>query len=130
MSITVPPLQGVAVAYKSTLNSVVSFANGADYGRDKQYKKGELRELTRNDVVRWMLVKTYGIPDPPIDLNPKFVRSSTLAFWKKTISYFMPDHLVSLVSGRNEGNPTRNTDVNNLIRRVNKKEVRKQGVLS
>ena len=131
MSSTVPPLQGVAVEYKSTLDSVMSFVHGVDsYGRDKQYKKGELRALTPNDVVRWMSVKTYGIADPPIDLNPKFVRSSTLAFWKKAISYFMPDRLVSWVSGRNEGIPTRSTDVNNLIRRVKKKEVRKQGVSS
>ena len=34
------------------------------------------------------------------------------------------------VSGREEGNPKRSTDVNNLIRRVKKKEVRKQGVSS
>ena len=34
------------------------------------------------------------------------------------------------MSGREEGNPTRRTNVNNLIRRVKKKEVRKQGVSS
>jgi hypothetical protein len=33
-------------------------------------------------------------------------------------------------SGRNEENPTRSIEVNNLIKRVKKKEVRKQGVAS
>jgi hypothetical protein len=42
----------------------------------------------------------------------------------------MPDRLVVWVSGRNEGNPTRSIEVNSLIKRIKKKEVRKQGVLS
>ena len=41
MSSTVPPLQGVAVEDRSTLDSVMSLVHGVDsYGRDKQYKKG------------------------------------------------------------------------------------------
>jgi hypothetical protein len=130
VSSTVPPLQGVARDYKSSLDSMMSFVHGVEYGRERQYTKGELRAVTPNDVLRWMNVKTFGIPDPPIDANPTGARSNTLAFWKKAISFFMPDRLVSWVSGRNEGNPTRSIDVNNLIRRVKKKEVRKQGVVS
>ena len=42
----------------------------------------------------------------------------------------MPNRLIVWTSGRNEGNPTRSIDVNNLIKRVKKKEVRKQGVAS
>jgi hypothetical protein len=36
---TVPPLQGVALEYKSTLD------------REREYTKGELRALTPDDVV-------------------------------------------------------------------------------
>ena len=117
-----PPLQGVAKGYKPLLDAVMSFVHGVNYGRDRKYTKVELRALTPNDVVRWMNLKTFGIPDPPIDSNPMFARSNTLAFWKKAISFFMPDRLVSWVSGCNEGNPTRSIDVNNLIRRVKKRK--------
>ena len=39
----------------------------------------------------------------------------------------MPNRLIVWVSGREEGNPTRSIEVNKLIKRVKKKEVRKQG---
>ena len=39
----------------------------------------------------------------------------------------MPDRLTAWVSVSNEGNPTRSIEVNSLIRRVKKKEARKQG---
>ena len=82
VSSTVPPLQGVAKDYKPSLDNVMSFVHGIDYGRDRQYTKGELRALTPHDIMRWMNLKTFGIPDPPIDANPRFARSNTLAFWK------------------------------------------------
>ena len=124
------PLQGVAVQYKSALDSLLSFVHDSSYERTKTYTKGELRALTPDDVVRWMNVKAFGVPDPPSDANPTFARSNSLAYWKKAISFFMPDRLVVWVSGRNEGNPTRSIEVNSLIKRIKKKEVRKQGVLS
>ncbi len=75
-------------------------------------------------------MKAFGVPDPPSDANPTFARSNSLAYWKKAMSFFMPDRLVVWVSGRNEGNPTRSIEVNSHIKRIKKKEVRKQGVLS
>jgi hypothetical protein len=77
-----------------------------------------------------MNLKAFGVTDPPVDANPTLARSNSLAFWKKAISFFMPNRLIAWTSGRNEGNPTRSIDVNNLIKRVKKKEVRKQGVAS
>ncbi len=124
------PLQGVAVQYKSALDSVLSFVHDSSYKRTKTYTKGELRALTPDDVVRWMNVKAFGLPDPPSDSNPTFARSNSLAYWKKAVSFFMPDRLVVWVLGHNEGNPTRSIEVNSLIKRIKKKEVRKQGVLS
>ena len=125
---TIPPLQGVAVQYKVTLDHLMSFVHGIDYGRDHTYTKGELRALTPLDVLRWMNVKTFGDPDPAVDANPTSARSNSLEYYKKAISHFMPNRLIAWVSGRNEGNPTRSVEINNLIKRVRKKEVRKQGV--
>ena len=126
---TVPFLQGVALEYKSTLDILMSYFHGVDYAREREYTKGELRALTPDDVVAWMNVKAFDDPDPSLDANPTEFHSSSLEFWKKTLSFFMPDRLTALVSGRNEGNPTRSIEVNSLIRRVKKKEVRKQGRL-
>ena len=74
VSSTVPPPMGVAKDYKATLDSM-SFVHGVDYGKNRQYTKGELRALTPKDIVRWMNFKTFGIPDPPIDTNTSFARS-------------------------------------------------------
>ena len=41
-SSTVPPLMGVAKDYKATLDSIMSFVHGVDYGKNRQYTKGEL----------------------------------------------------------------------------------------
>jgi hypothetical protein len=127
---TIPPLQGVALTYKSTLDSVLSFVHHTEYSRDKTYTKGELRALTPENILHWMNLKAFGVTDPPADANPISARSNSLSFWKKAISFFMPNRLMVWTSGRNEGNPTRSIEVNNLIKRVKKKEVRKQGVAS
>ena len=123
-SSTIPPLQGAALKYKPTLDSFISFVhNRGPYTREKTYSKGELRALTPQNVLLWMNLKTFGVVDPPADANPTLARSNSLAFWKKAISFFMPNRLIPWVLGRNKGNPTRSIEINNLIKRVKKKEV-------
>ena len=88
---TIPPLQGVAVQYKVTLDHLMSFAHGIEYTCNHTYTKGELHALTPLDVLRWMNVKTFGDhPDPAVDANPTSARSNSLEFYKKAISHFMP----------------------------------------
>jgi hypothetical protein len=43
---TIPPLQGVALQYKPTLDNLLSFVHNREYTREKTYTKGELRALT------------------------------------------------------------------------------------
>jgi hypothetical protein len=119
---TMPPLQGVAINYKPTLDSLLSFVHGHVYSRAQTYTNGELRALTPQDVVRWMNLRAFGSPDPPSDANPTLARSASLAYWKKAISFFMPNRLIVWVSGRNEGNPTRSIEVNSLIKRIKKRK--------
>lgn len=59
MSSTVPPLMGVAKDYKATLDSIMSFVHGVDFGKNRQYTKGELRALTPKDIMRWMNFMTF-----------------------------------------------------------------------
>ena len=92
------------------------------------YRKSELNAVTLNDVLRWLNVKVFRMPDPPLDANPISARSSSQQFYKKSISFFMPNRLAPWSYTRNKGNPTRSTKINDLIKRVKRKEVRKQGV--
>jgi hypothetical protein len=50
-----------------------------------------------------------------------------LEFAKKAISYFMPNRLMVWNQRTREGNPTRSNVVNELIKRVKKQEVMRQG---
>ena len=123
--------------YKSTLDSVMSFAHGlnaaddnAAYGPARVYTVEELYSLTPTDVVRWMKMKAYGTPDPANDANPTMARLNLLKYWKKAISFFMPNRLMVWNEARLEGNPTRCMMVNELFKTVKRKEAQKQGAKS
>jgi hypothetical protein len=81
--------------------------------------------------MRWFNHEVFGIENPPVghDLNPR-VRSSSVKVWKKAISFFMPNKLMPWNQLSQAGNPTRSTELNELIKYMLKKEVRKQGVPS
>jgi hypothetical protein len=51
-------------------------------------------------------------------------------YYKKALSYFMPNRLMAWNELSLAGNPTRSVAVNDLIKAVKKKEVRKQGKTS
>jgi hypothetical protein len=102
-------------------------AVGSEYPRDHVHAIEVLAAVTPNDVLRYLNLKTFGTTEPAGDANPISARASSLAMDKKAISYFMPNRDVWSVT-RTEGNPTRSVLVNALIKRVKKKEARKQGV--
>ena len=120
--------------YKRTLDHLMSFLHGLhstqSYGVDRRYTVEELYAITPSEVVRWMKFRTYGTPDPDVAANPLYARSNSLKFWKKSISFFMPNRLMPWSEARQEGNPTRSTLVNDLIKQVKRKEARKQGAVS
>jgi hypothetical protein len=123
-------LGGTGKLYKSTLDNLMSYIEHRDFARDYVYNDAELCVITPQHILEWMNMKTFGIPNPPVDANPISARSSSLQYWKKAISFFHPNRLMEWSAGRNEGNPTRSIEINNLIKQVKKKEVRKQGVAS
>ncbi|KAI2492284.1 hypothetical protein MHU86_22256 [Fragilaria crotonensis] len=119
--------------YKCVLASFMSFIHGRSvdnkYDRDYVHSVEALAAVTPQDVVRYMNVKTFGTLFPSPDSNPLSRRGATLGFDKKAISFFMPNREKWSVT-RSEGNPTQSQDVNALIKRVKKKEARKQGAES
>jgi hypothetical protein len=77
-----------------------------------------------------MCQKAYGTPEPDPDANLAQALSTSLMYWKKAISHYMPNCLMPWNAVSGQGNPTRSIEVNILIKKVKKKEVRKQGVAS
>lgn len=120
----------MAAIYKPTLVSMMSYLDSVQYDKDHTFTDVQLGLVTAADVLRWMNVKTFGIPDPPLDANPTLARSNSIKYWKKALSFFMPNRLMAWNRLTNQGNPTRSIEINDLIKRVKKKEVCKQGVPS
>ena len=123
-------LGGTGKLYKASLDHLMSFTAGERYAREYICSDEELIAITPRMVFRWMNFRTFGTIIPAVDANPISARSSSLQYWKKAISFFHPNRLMVWSDGRQEGNPTRSIEINNLIKRVKKKEVRKQGVAS
>lgn len=111
--------------YYNILASMMEYINNRTYPSDKVFSAQELGVLKPEDIHRWMCWKIYGNPTPGNDAQPK-MRSSTIQYWKKAISYFMPTD-----SGWNDaveaGNPTKSKLINRLHKAVKKAETRGQG---
>ena len=115
--------------YKSYLIAFMRFRDGVAYEKNHEFSEQELGTITPIQIVRWMSLKVYGTPDPEYDANPTEGRSSSLVYYKKALSFFMPNSgwPWNALSNPPAGNPTKSGPVNDLIKRVKKKEVRKQG---
>jgi hypothetical protein len=116
--------------YHATLVHFMTFTNGIAYAKDHQFIQDELAPLTPDDVARWMCQKANDTPEPDPDANPTQARSTSFMYWKKAISSYMPNCLMPWNAVSGQGKPTRSIEVNTLIKKVKKKEVRKQGVAS
>ena len=111
--------------YKACLVKLMSHANEQEYDKDYNFSLDELATLTPIHVARWMKLRAYGMEEPGPNDQPTFARSGSLEFWKKAISSFMPNRLMAWNAIASAGNPTRSIEVNDLIKAIRKKEVRK-----
>ena len=113
--------------YQPVLMKLMCFLDSEAYNEDVEFSRERLAEITPEDIARWMNLRVFGVEQPPQDANPIHYRSSSLAYWKKALSFFMPNKIMAWNEMTNQGNPTRSTEINELIKRVKKKEVRRQG---
>jgi hypothetical protein len=117
--------------YKSILISFFSHKDEIQYAKDHEFTEAQLTALTPGDICRFMKWKAYGNPDADIETdNPTEGRSSALEFYKKAISFFIPMRNAIWNPTLSSGNPSRSVQVNELIKTVKKKEVRRQGAAS
>ena len=75
-----------------------------------------------------MCSKAYRKEDPDQDDSP-ILRASSVAYWKKAISYFFNTTLKWNEEAQ-IGNPTQSKKINNLIKVIKKKETRGSGAES
>jgi len=113
--------------YKRIFINFMSFTHGTEYSFDHVFDEGVLGQIVPNDVYRWMCLKVFGTPDPLPGDNPTSGQASSLEYYKKAISCYMPNKLQPWNALASTGNPTRSILVNQLIKLVRKKQVRKQG---
>ena len=121
-------------SYKAVLREFMAYHNGRQdnnpYADDHEFTVQELSGLKPEDIYKWMAMKAYHMEDPGPDDQPLYGRASSLEYYKKAISYFMPNRIMSWNELQHVGNPTRSADVNDLITAVKKKQVRGLGAPS
>jgi hypothetical protein len=116
--------------YQNILVALVSFLNGQEYHKNTVFLQERLGAITAEDILGWMNLKAFDTPHPPPDANPTGCRSSSLQFWKKALSFYMPNKHHAWDSLLSRGNSTCSREILDLIKYVKKKEVRQQGVPS
>lgn len=122
------PRQTKAQLYRKVLIKFMSHKEVAEYAADHQFTDEELAAIVPDDIVRYMKLKAYGNPDANTETDhPTEGRSSSVEFYKKAISFFIPMRNATWNPMAGVGNPTRSVAVNELIKAVKKAEVRKQG---
>ena len=115
------------MAYRSTLAMFMSYNHGIEYAKSDSFTQEELLAVTADDIVQWMNFRAYGKPDPADEDRPTMARSNTLYYWKKALSSFFPNKNHQWNEVTATGNPTRSQAVNDMIKRVEKFEVRGEG---
>ena len=84
-------------------------------------------QLTPDNIVRYFNFRAYGTECPTDGDQPMEIRSNTLYYWKKALSGCLPNRHIPWNDISRVGNPTKSIEVNQMIKKVSKFEVRKQG---
>ena len=72
----------------------MALKDGTVYDKSFIFENEHLLTLTPEDIVSYFNLKVYGTPNPDEEACPRYGRSSSLCFYKKSISYFMPNKLL------------------------------------
>ena len=116
-------------AYKAVLGKLMCHLDGIPYDASHAHSADRLARITPEDILSWFNLKCFGSSTPDEDARP-LVRSSSLEFWKKALNSFMPNRLMVWNEVSRVDNPTKSTQLNDLIKLVKKYEVRRQGIPS
>ena len=79
--------------YASTLKVFMEFRDSEHYEDDRVFLPDELAQVTAHDVLDWLNFRAFGTTEPTDDDRPMNCRSSSLFYWKKALSHFMPNKM-------------------------------------
>ena len=113
--------------YHNSLVELMSFVDQTNYPRNTLFTPAVLGQLKPQQIEHWMQLKVYGTATPGPNDRPVHGRSTSLEYYKKAISHYMPNKLMPWNQLTQVGNPTRSIEVNKLIKKVKQAEVRKLG---
>ena len=117
--------------YQRVLIAFLSHRDGVAYWDDDlPFPADVVAAITEEEVLRWLNFKAFGVDNPGNDDLPTEGRSSTVAFHKKAISYFIANKHFKWNVETKTGNPTMSPAISALVRLVKKHEVRGEGVPS
>jgi hypothetical protein len=117
-------------AYNRVLCCFIEFLTGMVYDPDHKFEVEDILEITADDLLCYFNLRAYGTPEPLDTDLPTHCRSTTLAFYKKAISSFIPNRHHAYDVRTQQGHPTKAPVINDLIKRIKKHEVRAEGVPS
>ncbi|KAK1746653.1 hypothetical protein QTG54_003260 [Skeletonema marinoi] len=108
--------------YQRVLHEYMEHNHSRAFPLNYQFSEDELSTVTPESILKWMNKKICGDADADMlhgDI-PTPIRCShhVLDFYKKSISYFMPNKGQVWDPETKRGNPTRSKDINNLIKKV------------
>jgi hypothetical protein len=110
------------------MNSLMSFLDNTEYADNTAYSPERLAQVTDVDVYWYLSNKAFGTPEPSEDDLLDRCHSTTIRFHKMAISHFMPWRRPVWDEIRKKGNPTKSQAINDLIKKIEKHEVRGTGV--
>jgi hypothetical protein len=113
--------------YEPHMRRFMNWKDSREYAEGFVFSEAQCLEIRPNHIVRYMNLLAYGTEVPGPTDKPQNKRSSGLKFLKKSISKFMPNRNAAWNVESATGNPTMSIAVNDLIKKVHKAEVRKQG---
>ena len=117
-------------SYAYCLCSLMSFLDDTEYKTIDCtiFTQERLLKITDIDIYQYLADKAFGTSEPNGNSVPDRCRSTTIKYHKKAISSFMPRKRVVWDEIRKEGNPTKSQAVNDLIKLIEKHEVRGTGI--
>jgi hypothetical protein len=116
-------INDVSIAYKPYLLEFMAFYHERvqPYPRETVFEQDILVGIKPRDIERWMCKKVYGVPDPGLDDHPIHGRSSSLEFYKKALSYFMPNKRMGWNEVTQAGNLTKSSEIIDQIKKSEKR---------
>jgi hypothetical protein len=92
--VPLPPCRSNESPNTIYLITFMSYRDDEAYDKDHEFTPEELNEIQPEEIEKWTCVMVYGIPEPGPDDNPTLGRSSSLEYYKKALSYYMPNRLI------------------------------------